>query len=359
MDTCLLHYGGIDHAWLFLPSLYPSLFLSWIGKCRHIAYKPFELSLQSATIESVQHFLADLHQIPVLQRHCTVCFVDDLCIYRLFQIIKMIDSYRPKKWRLVQDTAEHPRSYDRRHREQSSPQHGYHSRSPSTPPWYEGSYYRPSPELRPRERWTTTTITITTTTTTTTSTSTLATQPVHAIDERRYLPQRTTPHGGENEGKRPRSPRDNGSRRKGSRRCRSRSRSPLRAMETYRRWERTPRRFQSRSPGRSRDSGPASGSHYEASLANPARTVKTSKIGSGRRKGLRNGEVQPQNDKERRWIAHQLRLKDLVAGWGEPLNSREADHIRQYRTQAVEEPAGEKKTIEERFQAMKLEEPAI
>ena len=75
--------------------------------------------------------------------------------------------------------------------------------------------------------------------------------------------------------------------------------------------------------------------------------MKTSEIGSGRRKGLRNGEIQPQNDKERWWVAHQLRLQGLVAGWGEPMNSREADHVRQYRKQAGVEPAEEKKSIEE------------
>lgn len=211
----------------------------------------------------------------------------------------MVDSYRPHS---VQDTAEQPRPYDRRHKEQSSPRRGYHaltrdrSRSSSARPWYEWSYYRPSLERRPQERQTTTTITITTTTT---STSTPATQPNHTVDERRYESRRTTTYGREDERKRRPSPRDNGSQREGQRRGRSRSRSPLRARETYHRPEGAPRQSQSRSLGRSGDSGSATGSQDQSSLANPARTVKTPKLSSRRRNDIRNGRIQPQNDKER------------------------------------------------------------
>lgn len=266
----------------------------------------------------------------------------------------MVDSYRSNTWHPVRDTAGQPRWYDRRHREQSSPQPGYHSRSPSARPWYEGSYDRPSPEQRPQEQRTTVTVT----TITTTSTSTLATQSFHTTDESSYLPRRTTPFGREDEGNRSRSPIYNGSRREGPRRCWSRSRSPLKARETHRRREGTSRRSRSRSPGKSRDSGPATGSQDQASLADsPTCRVKTKWISRSRRAGLRSGELLPQDEQERQWVKWQRRAQDLDAGRAEPVNAIEANIVRQHRIAAMMKRKQDNNSIDERSQATAPEEP--
>ncbi|KAI7539741.1 hypothetical protein KC331_g9572 [Hortaea werneckii] len=114
---------------------------------------------------------------------------------------------------------------------------------------------------------------------------------------------------------------------------------------------------QSSSAGRSTDSYQAAGSQDQASLADtPARRIKTAWIDKRRRKGLRNGEIQPQNDKERRWVEQQLRYLDLDAGRVEPADAIEADIVRQHRIAGYIKVTKENKSVDESAQAMKLEE---